>query len=269
MNNVNLKITNQAKHISGTPESGKKYSSQEKEKIANAAREFESLMTTMMIQSMTKSSGGLFGSEGFGGEYFDTMFESKIASFMSKSRTFGIADQVYRNVTGEELSQLRIESKHEGISAKPIRIENSSADRTKMSPSIGSLNRLDKFKNIIQSASQKYGLNENLVKSVILTESAANPRAVSTANAKGLMQLMDATARDLGVINSFDPVQNIHGGSKYLAQMINKFGGNLEKALAAYNAGPANVEKFNGIPPFKETKNYVNRVLSYLNYLEG
>jgi hypothetical protein len=107
---------------------------------------------------------------------------------------------------------------------------------------------------------QQYALDANLVLAIIRQESNFNPNARSHAGACGLMQLMPGTAADMGVTDIFDPAQNIAGGTQYLAKMIDLFDGNVEYALAGYNAGPANVKKYNGIPPFQETQDYVQRV---------
>jgi len=118
------------------------------------------------------------------------------------------------------------------------------------------------FDNIISEASSKFNISESIIKSVISAESNFNPDAMSSVGAKGLMQLMPLTAEYLGVKNSWDPKQNIEGGTKYLRELMDRYDGNIKLALAAYNAGPGNVDKYNGVPPFKETESYVDKVLN-------
>ena len=118
-----------------------------------------------------------------------------------------------------------------------------------------------RYKSEIDEAAANTGLPPELIATVIYYESGGNPRAVSRAGARGLMQLMPRTARGLGVSDVFDPRQNILGGARYLRGQLDRFNGNLALALAAYNAGPANVQKYkNDIPPFRETRNYVRSI---------
>jgi hypothetical protein len=115
----------------------------------------------------------------------------------------------------------------------------------------------------VQRAAAKYDLSPDLIRGVIRAESNFKAKAVSSAGAQGLMQLMPATAKELGVKNSFDIAQNIDGGTKYLRKMLDRFGGNVRTALAAYNAGPGTVIKYNGRVPYPETRQYVKRVLRF------
>lgn len=117
------------------------------------------------------------------------------------------------------------------------------------------------FNDIIEDVASRYNIDTDLIRSVIQVESGFNPQAVSHAGAQGLMQLMPATAESLGVQNVFDPAQNIEGGARYLRDMLDRYNGDSELALAAYNAGPGNVDYYGGVPPFEETQNYVKRIL--------
>ncbi|MGL4388561.1 MAG: lytic transglycosylase domain-containing protein [Brevinema sp.] len=116
---------------------------------------------------------------------------------------------------------------------------------------------------IIKKAGSEFDIDERLIHAVIQAESAYNPQAVSRVGAQGLMQLMPNTAKELGVTDSFNPEQNIIGGTKYLREMLNYYKGDLTKTLAAYNAGPDAVDRSNGIPPYRETQEYVPKVLNY------
>lgn len=118
--------------------------------------------------------------------------------------------------------------------------------------------------DIYTEAAQTYGVSAELLKAMTKQESNFNPNAVSRSGAQGLMQLMPATAAGLGVTDSYDPYQNIMGGAKYIRQMLDKYDGNVSLALAAYNAGSNNVDKYGGIPPFAETQDYVAKITGYL-----
>ncbi len=119
---------------------------------------------------------------------------------------------------------------------------------------------LEEYGDVIQLASRESGVDEAFLRAIIHAESAFNPRALSVKGAQGLMQLMPATATNMGVSDAFDTAQNIRGGARYLALLLRTFNGNERLATAAYNAGPGNVQKYNGVPPFAETQVYVERV---------
>lgn len=130
-------------------------------------------------------------------------------------------------------------------------------------PTPGSAARATRFDDYIREASRLYRIPEALIRAVIKVESNFDPRAVSPANAHGLMQMIPATAERMMVNDIFDPRQNILGGTRYLRILANTFNGNIQLVLAAYNAGERAVARYGGIPPYDETQKYVVSVLSY------
>jgi soluble lytic murein transglycosylase-like protein len=120
------------------------------------------------------------------------------------------------------------------------------------------------YSELIRAAAAKHGMDEKLITRVIAAESNFNPKAVSRKQALGLMQLLPQTAAQYSVADVFDPAQNIEGGTRYLKDLLEKYRGNLQLALAAYNAGPDMVERYGGVPPFAETRSYVKRITSQI-----
>lgn len=136
-------------------------------------------------------------------------------------------------------------------------VRNSTSMRTTRAPVS---KRAEAYEDLIVRNATEQNISADLVRAVIQAESAFNPLARSIKGAMGLMQLMPATARELGVTNAYDPSENIRGGVAYLKQLLNRYNFNLELALAAYNAGPGAVERYGAVPPFRETRNYVHKV---------
>lgn len=171
----------------------------------------------------------------------------------------GRMNQQYHNDVQNIISKIKVEKQAKNYNNTQVQtISFNSNSLTKQS---NNSNR-DSYDHIISNLSDKYGVSAGLVKAVMHTESSFNPNARSPVGAQGLMQLMPATARRFKVSNAYDPQQNIEGGVKYLGWLIKRFDGNLTLALAGYNAGEGNVDKYGDVPPFKETRDYVKRVLT-------
>jgi soluble lytic murein transglycosylase-like protein len=138
------------------------------------------------------------------------------------------------------------------------RVEGSSLLRTSTKPAVS--RGVTAYEDLIRQNAERHGVSADLVRAVIQAESNFNRYAVSPKGAMGLMQLMPATARDLGVRDPFHPAENIRGGVAYLAGLLTRFNQDVERALAAYNAGAARVDQYNGVPPYRETQNYVKKI---------
>ncbi|MDQ0207885.1 lytic transglycosylase domain-containing protein [Alkalicoccobacillus murimartini] len=187
---------------------------------------------------------------------FSSILSSQLSSQTLQPSSSGLSDLFLSQAAREKFESLQNQI---STSQKTSAVESSKVEQqTSVKSSKGST----PFDDLIQGAAKKFSLDPKLLYAVIKNESNFNPNAKSHAGASGLMQLMPATAKGLGVKDIFNPEQNIQGGAKYLKSMLTKYNGDIEKALAAYNAGPGNVDKYNGIPPFKETRAYVPKVLN-------
>jgi soluble lytic murein transglycosylase-like protein len=169
---------------------------------------------------------------------------------------------IFQDILNEVLAEFE-NSSSDSLSGTPTTGANSVSMAAL--PPISMLKPSSNIDQIINQASKQYGLPVKLIKAVIQQESSFNPNAVSKTGAAGLMQLMPDTAKSLGVSDVFDPEQNILAGSKYLKQLLEKYSGKIDMALAAYNAGPGNVDKYGGVPPFAETENYVRKISNMYN----
>lgn len=251
-------------------------SDSEKKELEKAARGFEAMFLNMMLKEMKKGMLDEEGEEGemtFGADtlngYTDMLFTDELSK---KGTGMGLAEMIYSQLTGgDKLTNITtkpagniIQELKNVSSVNKVGVEDNNSVSGNFIDRV--TDRLEKYQSIITEASQKYGVPESLIKGIITAESAGKNTAQSSVGAKGLMQLMDGTAQSLGVTNSYDPEQNIMAGTKYIKQQIDKFG-SVDLALAAYNAGPGNVSKYDGIPPFKETRNYVSKVKKYSEML--
>lgn len=163
---------------------------------------------------------------------------------------------------GEKMSSINAITKLEQTNNSYNVNSSKKSTNASFSSFLGETKSLDE---IFDKAAEKYNVPVNLLKAIGKAESNFDENAVSRCGAQGIMQLMPATAESLGVTDSLDAEQNIMGGAKYISGLLKKYDGNITLALAAYNAGSGNVAKYGGVPPFKETQNYVKKVTNYMN----
>ena len=178
---------------------------------------------------------------------FKTILEEKMSKSESEAAKLPELDK-------ETISEIVEPTKKEGVNLKS---------------KIDLKAQMSDIDEIVETFSSKYNIDGDFIKAIIKQESGFNPNATSKKGAMGLMQLMPATAKSLGVVNAYNPWENVEGGVKYLKGLLDRFNNDEKLALAAYNAGPNAVKKYGGIPPYKETQNYVNSIMSTYDKIKG
>lgn len=275
------------------------------EKGRRACKEFESILLYQMLSTMRKA----FDSEGesstdFGGDVFKSMIDEQLSTALARAGGIGLAKLLEQGlgfaraveapspgvVTRAAPAKAVRRAAEEPQGALPAADQPRSPAPAEDAPKeavpaeavptsvrldelaagpVQGAGRLRPHEGTIRAASKVFGVSADLIRAVILNESGGNVFAVSSKGAKGLMQLTDATAETLGVTNPFNPVQNIFGGARYLGSLIKMFEGDLRLALASYNAGSGAVKKYGDIPPYKETQEYVKKVITSFERLRA
>lgn len=239
----------------------------DEKKAWKAACDFEAIFVRQLFKEMGTPKDAVLGEDKDAGrEIYQDMFHSHLADAAAKTSSLGLARMLYPNILRQGTSQLQALEKASKENAATAAAMKAYTGGTRNAPEMASsfafptTAQSAALNDLTAQASQVTGVSQGLLRSMIQVESGGNAAATSVKGARGLMQLMPDTARELGVTNPADPAQSVMGGARYMAQLLKRFGGDESKALAAYNAGPATVEKFGGIPPYAETQKYVQRV---------
>lgn len=240
---------------------------QQPDRVTLIAREFEALFTSMMFKAMRNTTGdGELIPKSMGEKIYTGMLDEEYAKMAGTGGTLGLAGLIEQELRRNGAETVSTGSLQSPAWLSDTRLLGSGTGSAASSQSLkdgeGLMKRIGQWNDLIDRAAEENSVDRNLVAAIIAQESGGNRFAVSRAGAKGLMQLMDTTAQEMGVSSSFDPQQNIYGGVRYMRSLLERFDGDEKLALASYNAGPGAVEKYNGIPPYRETQNYVKSVLS-------
>lgn len=223
-------------------------------RLKKACVQFEAMFIAQMLKTMRQGSQLLSPEEkqdglGLGGDNpYQEMFDWELAVKLSERSPLGLAKVLERRYEGQ-------------APLEPSAPDPSGSTPAKPTP----LHLPGGLEQIIGRAAAEHDLDPKLIQAVIAAESGGNAGAVSPKGAKGLMQLMDSTATDMGVEDPLNPAENVRGGAAYLRRMLDRYRGNRALALAAYNAGPGAVDRYGGVPPYPETVAYVRKVLQHLS----
>ena len=239
--------------------------------LRQVSRDLESLFVKMLLDSMEKTvpreENSWDNSQAL--QTWRGMLNEKLSENLGQTSPIGLADMIYRQLSGNlerhrEVPPATATPQAPSVDAEPAKpvaeYQPPQVPSGSTTTPTDTTERVLGLRNLIEQSAAEEGVNPALVAAMITQESGGKPEAVSPAGARGLMQLMPSTARMLGVENVFDPDQNVAGGVRYISRLLERYGGDEDLALAAYNAGPGTVDRYNGVPPYRETNNYLRRV---------